>query len=80
MHRFVYRCSRNPYLAQDLDRYLNMSLRIWHLTWDRLPPLSDRMREHRDLLAAIRDGNAAAARSVAEAHVRAFADEMRAAL
>jgi len=80
VHRFVYRCSRNPYLAQDLDRYLNMSLRIWHLTWDRLPPLGDRMREHRDLLAAIRDGDAAAARSVAEAHVRAFADEMRAAL
>src|SRR6478672_4531941 len=69
VHRFVYRCSRNPYLAQDLDRYLNMSLRIWHLTWDRLPPLRDRMREHRDLLAAIRDGDPVAARSVAEAHV-----------
>ena len=80
VHRFVYRCSRNPYLAQDLDRYLNMSLRIWHLTWDRLPPLSDRMREHRELLAAIRDGDPVAARSVAEAHVHAFADEMRAAL
>jgi DNA-binding GntR family transcriptional regulator len=80
VHRFVYRCSRNPYLAQDLDRYLNMSLRIWHLTWDRLPPLSDRMREHRELLAAICDGDPVAARSVAEAHVHAFADEMRAAL
>src|SRR5690348_4883453 len=39
VHRFVHRCSRNPYLAQDLDRYLNMSLRMWHLTFDRLPPL-----------------------------------------
>jgi DNA-binding GntR family transcriptional regulator len=34
IHRFVHRCSRNPYLARDLDRYLNMSLRIWHLTFD----------------------------------------------
>ena len=22
IHRFVHRCSRNPYLARDLDRYL----------------------------------------------------------
>lgn len=80
VHRFVYRCSRNPYLAQDLDRYLNMSLRIWRLTWDRLPPLQDRVREHQQLLDLIRGGDAAGARSLARAHVQAFAEEMRAAL
>jgi DNA-binding GntR family transcriptional regulator len=80
VHRFVYRCSRNPYLEQDLDRYLNMSLRIWHLTWDRLPPLEERVREHCDLLEAIRDGEAERAGRIARDHVRAFADEMRGAL
>jgi DNA-binding GntR family transcriptional regulator len=80
VHRFVYRCSRNPYLEQDLDRYLNMSLRIWHLTWDRLPPLAARVREHCELLEAIRDGDAERAGRVARDHVRAFADEMRGAL
>jgi DNA-binding GntR family transcriptional regulator len=80
VHRFVYRCSRNPYLAQDLDRYLNMSLRIWRLTWDRLPPLQDRVREHQQLLELIRGGDAAGARNLAQAHVQAFAEEMRAAL
>jgi DNA-binding GntR family transcriptional regulator len=80
VHRFVYRCSRNPYLEQDLDRYLNMSLRIWHLTWDRLPPLEARVREHCELLEAIRDGDAERAGRVARDHVRAFADEMRGAL
>ena len=80
VHRFVYRCSRNPYLAQDLDRYLNMSLRIWRLTWDRLPPLQDRVREHQELLELIRRGDAAGARALARAHVQAFAEEMRAAL
>jgi DNA-binding GntR family transcriptional regulator len=80
VHRFVYRCSRNPYLAQDLDRYLNMSLRMWHLTFDRLPPLDDRVREHRDLLEAICRGDAEGARSVALEHVLAFAREIRAAL
>jgi DNA-binding GntR family transcriptional regulator len=80
VHRFVYRCCRNPYLEQDLDRYLNMSLRIWHLTWNRLPPLQERVREHCQLLEAIRDGDAERAREIARAHVIAFADEMRGAL
>jgi DNA-binding GntR family transcriptional regulator len=80
IHRFVYRCSRNPYLAQDLDRYLNMSLRIWQLTFDRLPPLGERLREHRDLLEAIRRGDAETARATARAHVLAFDADMRAVL
>jgi len=80
IHRFVHRCCRNPYLAQDLDRYLNMSLRIWHLTSDRLPPLADRVREHRDLLEAICRGDADTAGKIAGEHVTAFAAEMRAAL
>jgi len=80
IHRFVYRCCRNPYLTQDLDRYLNMSLRMWHLTFDRLPPLTDRVREHRDLLEAICRGDADTARRIASEHVTTFATEMRAAL
>jgi len=80
VHRFVYRCSRNPYLERDLDRYLNMSLRIWRLTWDRLPPLRDRVAEHCRLLELIRDGDVEGAGRLARDHVLAFAQEMRAAL
>ena len=80
VHRFVHRCSRNPYLARDLDRYLNMSLRIWHLTFDRLPPLDDPVREHRALLEAIDRGDAEAAQAIALEHVLGFARQMRAAL
>ncbi|MGN6380628.1 MAG: GntR family transcriptional regulator [Gaiellales bacterium] len=80
VHRFVHRCSRNPYLAQDLDRYLNMSLRMWHITFDRLPPLDDHVREHRDLLEAIVLGDAERARAIALEHVLSFAREIREAL
>ncbi len=80
IHRFVHRCSRNPYLARDLDRYLNMSIRIWYVTFDRLPPMQDPVSEHRALLEAIVAADAAAARTVALEHVLAFAREMRAAL
>ena len=80
VHRFVHRCSRNPYLARDLDRYLNMSVRIWYVTFDRLPPMADPVGEHRALLGAIAAGDPEAARRVALEHVLSFARQMRAAL
>jgi DNA-binding GntR family transcriptional regulator len=80
VHRFVHRCSRNPYLARDLDRYLNMSIRIYYVTLDRLPPMRDPVGEHRALLQAIAGGDSEAARRVALEHVLSFARQMRAAL
>ena len=80
IHRFVHRCSRNPYLMRDLDRYLNMSVRIWYVTFDRLPPMQDPVGEHGALLQAIAGGDAATARRVALEHVLAFERQMRAVL
>src|ERR1700751_5160758 len=56
VHRFVLRCSGNPYLEESLGRYFNLSLRIWYLVLDRLPPLFSRVHEHGDLLHAIANG------------------------
>jgi DNA-binding GntR family transcriptional regulator len=80
VHRFVYRCAGNPYLEETLGRYLNLSLRIWHLVIDRLPHLSARVHEHSDLLAAIRDGEAERARTIAGDHVITFESEIRSVL
>jgi DNA-binding GntR family transcriptional regulator len=80
VHRFVYRCAGNPYLRETLERYLNLSLRIWYLVLGRLPHLSERVREHRDLLGAVRDGEAERARSIAVEHVSTFEHEIRGVL
>ena len=80
VHRFVYECADNPYLEETLGRYLNLSLRIWHLVIDRLPNLSARVHEHRDLLTAIRDGDAERARTIAGDHVITFEQEIRSVL
>jgi DNA-binding GntR family transcriptional regulator len=80
IHRFVYRCAHNPYLASTLDRYLNLSLRIWFLVIDRLPHLDRNVFEHRALLAAIRDGDAERARDLASQHVATFEREIRSVL
>jgi DNA-binding GntR family transcriptional regulator len=80
VHRFIYRCADNPYLEETLGRYLNLSLRIWHLVIDRLPHLPARVHEHSDLLAAIRDGDAKRARTIAGDHVITFEREIRSVL
>jgi DNA-binding GntR family transcriptional regulator len=80
IHRFVHRSTANPYLEETLARYFNLSLRIWYLVLDRLPHLSERVREHRALLEAIRDGEADRARAIAADHVGTFATEIRSVL
>jgi DNA-binding GntR family transcriptional regulator len=80
IHRFVHRCTANPYLEETLGRYFNLSLRIWYLVLDRLPHLTERVREHRALLEAVRDGEPERARTIAAEHVGTFAREIRSVL
>jgi DNA-binding GntR family transcriptional regulator len=80
VHRFVYRVARNPYLSITLDRYLNLSLRIWHLALNRLPGVFSAVHEHDDLLAAIEAGDAERAMAVAADHVAAFEQKVRSVL
>jgi DNA-binding GntR family transcriptional regulator len=80
IHRFIYGCAGNPYLRDTLERYLNLSLRIWYLVIARLPHLFERVHEHQELLLAIRDGDAAGARAIAAAHVARFETEIRGVL
>jgi DNA-binding GntR family transcriptional regulator len=77
VHRFIYRCSGNPYLEQTLTRYFNLSLRIWHLVLDRLPHLFARVHEHDDLLHAIAAGDSDGAREIVSEHIETFEREIR---
>jgi DNA-binding GntR family transcriptional regulator len=80
IHRFIYRCSGNAYLQVTLERYLNLSLRIWYLVLDRLPHLFDRVHEHKHLLIEIREGHAQQASRIAAEHVATFEGEIRGVL
>jgi DNA-binding GntR family transcriptional regulator len=80
IHRFVYRCAGNPYLRETLERYLNLSLRIWYLVLGRVPHLFERVHEHVLLLQAVRAGDADGARAIAVDHVSTFETEIRGVL
>jgi DNA-binding GntR family transcriptional regulator len=57
-----------------------LTLRIWFLALDRVERLGDAIREHREILEAIRDGDAERAETVMRAHVEGFERAMRAVL
>jgi DNA-binding GntR family transcriptional regulator len=77
IHRHVYDCTHNPFLATTLNEYYVLTLRIWFLALDRVPRLSDAVRQHRALLEAIRDGDADGAEETMRQHVRGFEQAMR---
>jgi DNA-binding GntR family transcriptional regulator len=80
VHRFIYRCTGNPFLEETLTRYFNLSLRIWHLVIDRLPHLFARVHEHDEVLRAIAAGEGEHARAVLCEHIATFEREIRAVL
>jgi DNA-binding GntR family transcriptional regulator len=80
IHRHVYRCTHNPFLQATLEEYYVLTLRIWFLALDRVERLDDAIREHRQILEAIRDRDAERAEAVMRAHVTGFERAMRAVL
>ena len=77
IHRHVYWCAHNPFLEETLNEYYVLTLRIWFLALDRVARLDDAVREHRDLLLAIRDGDAGGAEDAMRRHVNGFENAMR---
>ncbi|HUZ84703.1 MAG TPA: GntR family transcriptional regulator [Gaiellales bacterium] len=77
IHGFVYRACRNPFLEQDLLAHYHRSLRMWFLVLDRATRLGDAVTEHRDLLRAILDHDAATAGRLAGGHVVSFDRQLR---
>ena len=80
IHRHVYRCTHNPFLAATLEEYYVLTLRIWFLALDRVERLDDAIREHHAILEAIRDSAPERAEQAMRAHVEGFEQAIRAVL
>jgi DNA-binding GntR family transcriptional regulator len=77
VHRHIYQCAHNRYLARTLEEYYVLSLRIWHLALDQPRELREAVFEHRMLLEAINVEDAATAERLMREHVRDFEQAMR---
>lgn len=80
VHRFVYAAARNRYLEDTLERFYNLSFRIWRLAVTMKREFDFSVAEHARLLDAIEAGDSELARRTAWQHVVDFEAEMRTAL
>jgi DNA-binding GntR family transcriptional regulator len=77
IHRTIYRAARNPFLESTLERYFNLSLRLWYLVLDRDVRLREAVDEHAELLRAIVSGDGELAETIMRKHVIGFEREIR---
>src|SRR5439155_7967999 len=53
IHRLIYQAARNSFLESTLERYFNLSLRLWFLVLDHEVRLRAAVEEHVQLLEAV---------------------------
>jgi GntR family transcriptional regulator, rspAB operon transcriptional repressor len=80
VHHHVYRCAHNEYVRAVLEQHYMHALRIWFLALDRVTHLHQAMEENRDLLVAIREGDAERAGTIMSSHVEGFEADVRRAI
>jgi DNA-binding GntR family transcriptional regulator len=77
IHKVIYRTAHNAFLESTLDRYYNLTLRLWYLVLDRQVRLREAVDEHVELLEAILAGDADLAETIMRKHVVGFEREIR---
>ncbi len=77
VHRTIHRAARNTFLEATLERYFNLSLRLWYLVLDREVRLKEAVDEHVELLRAILAGDGELAETIMRKHVTGFEREIR---
>jgi len=77
IHRQIYRAARNSFLESTLERYLNLSLRLWYLVVDQQVRLREAVAEHIELLRAVLAGDGSRAEDSMRRHVTGFEREIR---
>jgi DNA-binding GntR family transcriptional regulator len=80
IHRTIYQVARNSFLESTLERYFNLSLRLWFLVLDHDVRLLAAVEEHAELLEAVIAHDADRAEAIMRRHVVGFEHEIRKAL
>jgi DNA-binding GntR family transcriptional regulator len=79
-HELMWEAADNRFLLDTLDTLYAQSDRLWHLYLSEVADMGHVVTEHAEILAALeaRDGDVVA--DLVEAHVRAFDEDIRAAV
>ncbi|MBO1268948.1 GntR family transcriptional regulator [Arthrobacter cavernae] len=80
VHRTIYRATGSRHMEDVLIRYDNVATRIWSLVLEKLPPVSEHIAQHIELLDCIADGDADTAAQLTTKHVADFEQLIRSVL
>jgi DNA-binding GntR family transcriptional regulator len=79
-HEIVWAAADNRFLTDTLDMLYAQSDRVWHMYLADVADMAHAVEEHEEILDALRDRDADRAAELAEAHIRAFDEQIRAAV
>ncbi len=77
VHGQIARCAHNEFLEQTLDWLYCHVLRLWNLALQRIGVLGEAMRDHQQIVAAIRAGESQRAAELMHAHVQHFQEAFK---
>ena len=80
LHQMLYTSADNKFLADELNRLLALSLRLWYLAVDKVGDLKDSVDEHRLVVDALKARDSALAETLMQHHIARFQELIRAAL
>jgi len=75
-HEIVWEAANNRFLTDTLDMMYAQSDRLWHLYIADVEDMRHALEEHTEMYQALSVGDGDLAAKLAEAHVRAFDEEM----
>jgi DNA-binding GntR family transcriptional regulator len=79
-HELMWEAADNRFLLDTLDTLYAQSDRLWHLYLSEVADMGHAVTEHAEILAALEAGDGDGVADLVEAHVRAFDEDIRAAV
>ena len=79
-HQLLARASGNRFMRDEIERYYNLSLRIWHLVTHRVRPEDADVDAHVEILEAIEAGDPEQAKRRMRKHIEFFDRAIRESL
>jgi DNA-binding GntR family transcriptional regulator len=79
-HTLLYQAASNEFLADVLNRLYVLSLRLWHLSLNRLGDMQEAIEQHRGIAGALKKRDGARAEALIQQHIAEFQQRIRAVL
>lgn len=79
-HEIMYEAADNEFLYDALSGMYALSLRLWYYSLAKIGKMRSTVLEHRDILEALRSGEAQHAATLLERHIDSFQKEIQAVM